>query len=352
MPLASFHFIFVAFPPQAFGIRHRGAYCGGNLFSKSHISMIYQSTLFPGVPLVESPLFESELDHMGLEQAERDVAIKLHRDGYAVIDFPDSDIDARIERIRRRLSPELGINDDGSPDSIKMGGKGRVQDAWKHDEDVRAIAANTTLIKLLSRLYGRRAFPFQTLNFPVGTQQHPHTDAVHFSSIPERFMCGVWLAMEDIDAGAGPLCYVPGSHTWPIISNTMIGRRGWRQDLTSAQEPYQDAWKAMVAARGAAVEHFMARKGQALIWAANLLHGGSPQIDPTRTRWSQVTHYFFDDCVYYTPAFSDEPLGRLALREIVNAADGSHKPNLYLGETIKSSQKRSRPFWKRLKSRA
>jgi len=291
---------------------------------------------------------------MGLDQTEKDIAIRLHRDGYAVFDFPDPEIDERIERIRRRLSPELGIVDDGSLNSVKVGGKGRVQDAWKNDEDVRAIAANAKVLDLLSRLYGRRAFPFQTLNFPVGTQQHPHTDAVHFSSVPERFMCGVWLAMEDIDAGAGPLCYVPGSHAWPIVSNTMIGRHGWGQNLDSAQEPYHDAWNAMVAAHGSSFEHFMARKGQALVWAANLLHGGSPQTDPTRTRWSQVTHYFFDDCVYYTPAFSDEPLGRLALRQIVSAADGSRKPNLYLGEAIQPPEpanKRRRSLWKRLTSR-
>lgn len=317
---------------------------------ENNASMLYQSSILPGVPLVESPLFQTELDRMSLSPEEREIAIRLNRDGYAVLDFPDPEIDARIERIRMRLGPELGI-DDHSPTSLKSGGKGRVQDAWKQDGDVRAIAANEEMLDLLSRLYGRRAFPFQTLNFPVGTQQHPHTDAVHFSSIPERFMCGVWLAMEDIDAGAGPLCYVPGSHKWPSISNTMIGRRGHEADRRSAQEPYHDVWNAMIAATGSHVDQFMARKGQALIWSANLLHGGSPQTDMNRTRWSQVTHYFFDDCVYYTPAFSDEPLGRLDLRRIVSAADGAAKPNLYLGEEIKvaggAAKKGPTSLWKR-----
>lgn len=311
--------------------------------------MPYQSTIFPGVPLIESPLFASEIDRMELDPVERALAIDLNRQGYAVFDFPDPEIGDRIDRIRGRLNAELMLDDDSPPDTIKTGGKGRVQDAWRDDMDVRAIAANAQVLDLLSRLYGRRAFPFQTLNFPVGTQQHLHTDAVHFSSVPERFMCGVWLAMEDIDAGAGPLCYVPGSHKWPIVSNTMVGRRGWGQELASAQTPYHDAWSAMVAANGSQTEHFLARKGQALIWAANLLHGGSPQTDPTLTRWSQVTHYFFDDCVYYTPAFSDEPLGRLALREIVSAEDGSAKPNLYLGEQIRHPQKTTKKKgWRRI----
>lgn len=298
--------------------------------------------LFPGVPLIESPIFGSVIDRMGLNDEETRIATDLNRQGYAVFSFPDENLDSRVERIRARLAPQLGVPD-SDPDAIKTNATGRIQDAWQFNEDVRAIAANKTVLQLLSKLYGRRAFPFQTLNFPVGTQQHAHTDIVHFSSVPERFMCGVWLAMEDVDPGAGPLCYVPGSHRWPVISNAMVGRRGWESESESAQTPYHDAWNALIEEHQASSETFLARKGQALIWCANLLHGGSPQTDPTRTRWSQVTHYFFDDCIYYTPAFSDEYLGRLALREIVDAADGSSKPNKYLGEEIKAPEAKPPP---------
>jgi Phytanoyl-CoA dioxygenase (PhyH) len=295
-------------------------------------------TLFPGVPLVESPIFESAIVRADLTETERTLARDLNRDGFAVFDFPDPEIDARIERIRARMAPLFGI-EDSNPEANKNNLVcGRVQDAWREDEDVRAIATNAAVLDLLSKLYGRRAFPFQTLNFPVGTQQHAHTDIVHFSSVPERFMCGVWLAMEDIDPGAGPLRYVRGSHKWPVISNTMVGRRGWRSELDSAQTPYHDAWHALMAEHDAPLEQFMARKGQALIWCANLLHGGSPQTDPTRTRWSQVTHYFFEDCVYYTPAFSDEPLGRLALRQIIDVATGNPVSNTYLGEEVREPE--------------
>ncbi|MBU6267995.1 MAG: phytanoyl-CoA dioxygenase family protein, partial [Sphingomonadales bacterium] len=158
--------------------------------------------------------------------------------------------------------------------------------------------------------------------------------AVHFSSVPERFMVGVWVAMEDIDETTGPVEYVAGSHRWPIMNNTVLGRRGWKQELASAQDPYGPAWAALVRAHGAQATRFLPRKGQALIWCANLLHGGTAQTNPRRTRWSQVTHYYFDDCIYYTPAFSDEPLGRLRLRKLVDIADGTRKPNLYLGEEI------------------
>jgi hypothetical protein len=288
---------------------------------------------FPGIPLIESPLFPSQLAEHGLTLEEQRIGSDLHERGYAVFDFPDADIDVRIDRLQRSLSPRFDVDFD-DVESDKTSGERRVQDAWTFDDDVRAIATNQAVLDLLSKLYGRRAFPFQTLNFPVGTQQTAHSDSVHFSSLPERFMCGVWLAMEDVGPEAGPLFYYPGSHRWPIMSNALVGRRGYNTPLGSAQDPYEPAWRALCEAHGAQEETFLAKKGQALIWCANLLHGGSRQNDPRLTRWSQVTHYYFDDCIYYTPAFSDESLGRLQLREPVAISDGLRRQNSYLGEVI------------------
>ncbi|GLJ00339.1 hypothetical protein Sbs19_41560 [Sphingobium sp. BS19] len=99
-------------------------------------------------------------------------------------------------------------------------------------------------------------------------------------------------------------------------------------------------------------DHLAARKGEALIWCANLLHGGSHQNDPRLTRWSQVTHYFFDDCIYYTPAFSDEAIGKLDLRNVVAISDGEPRPNQYLGEKVQrlaiaGDDATRRPLWLR-----
>jgi hypothetical protein len=302
--------------------------------------------IFAGMPRIESPAFAQELDRYGFDDNERDIAVRLHRDGFVVIDFEDPDLDARIARIKANLSPRFGV-DLADPESDKTLGERRLQDAWNFDPDVRAIATNAKVVELLGKLYGRRAFPFQTLNFPVGTQQDTHSDSVHFSSVPERFMCGVWLAMEDVPAAAGPLFYLRGSHRWPIVSNAMIGRRGTGIELSSAQEPYGAAWDALARSYGAEPEPFLARKGQALIWCANLMHGGSPQIDPRLTRWSQVTHYYFENCTYYTPAFSDEVLGQLHLRSITGIDDGRRHPNTYLGQAWPEPAKPRGPRWLR-----
>lgn len=170
---------------------------------------------FPGIPLIESPIFATQRGSMGLTEEEDRIAIDLNERGYAVLDFPDPEIDARIDRIKANLGPRYAGIDFADPHGDKTQGERRIQDAWKFDEDVRAIAANQAILDLLGKFYGRGAFPFQTLNFPVGTQQEAHTDAVHFSSLPERFMCGVWLAMEDIGPDAGRLFYLPGPLAGP-----------------------------------------------------------------------------------------------------------------------------------------
>lgn len=295
----------------------------------------------PGIPLIESPLFPQQKAGMALTSEEERIATSLFENGFAIMTFPDADLNSRIERVKARLSPHFGI-DFADKESDKTHGERRIQDAWKSDEDVRAIAANEHVLALLGKIYGRPAFPFQTLNFPVGTQQAAHSDSVHFSSLPERFMCGVWLAMEDVHEDAGPLFYIPGSHRWPIMTNALIGRRGQGEQLQSAQDPYGPAWDALRSAYGIKEATFLPRKGEALIWCANLLHGGMPQTDPRRTRWSQVTHYYFDACVYYTPAFSDEILGRLQLREMQSIVDGGMKESHYLGEIVRPPKRKSR----------
>ena len=297
--------------------------------------MTNPSTLMPGVPLIENPLFPSFVGSLGFDSETKRIALDLHVKGYAIIEFPDPDFDAVAERIKQMLASRFDLDQwrrDGWGQNLGL----RVQDAWKTSAEVRRLAVNNRIQDLLSRLYGRRAFPFQTLNFPVGTQQHYHTDAVHFSSVPERFMCGVWAALEDIHEDAGPLVYYPGSHRLPIFVNEHLS-------VTSLESagPYdhyarfEELWRALVHGLDLKEERFCPRKGQALIWAANLLHGGDRHHDSARTRWSQVTHYFFDDCAYYTPLLSDPFYGSIFFRTgLIDISTGKRVPNRYAGRDI------------------
>jgi hypothetical protein len=289
--------------------------------------------ILPGVPLVESPFFEKIAPACGFDGETLRIGRELNRDGLAVMRFPDAEFEARAERIKNNLAPRYDLARWRTAGWRKNSGL-RLQDAWKLDDDVRAIAVNPAVMAILKAIYGRSPWPFQTLNFPVGTQQHYHSDSVSFSSIPERFMCGVWVALEDVSEEAGPLEYYPGSHKWPIVYNDQIGARIAGTKLVGAQTLYHKVWEALVATSGIAPKHFAPRKGDAVIWAANLLHGGAKHRDPQRTRWSQVTHYYFEDCCYFTPMLSDPKIGKLRLRNMINIATGEAMKNVYLGAPL------------------
>jgi hypothetical protein len=303
------------------------------------------ANLLPNVPWIESPFFDEIFTPDRVDSTTLKIARSLHQDGFAVFDFPD-DIEGLSERIKSALFPvfDWDAYKQGKVDGL------RVQDAWKTNAEVKRIAVNRQLLDLLGSLYGRKAIPFQTLNFPVGTQQAYHSDCVHFSSHPERFMCGVWVAFEDVDASNGPLEYYPGSHRLPIYTNEHIGRNPPEGSPHATYTEYLKLWPELVRVHGLKPEEFHPRKGQALIWAANLLHGGAQQLDKARTRWSQVTHYYFENCAYYTP-LSEAPLKARALRQIVNIETGSPVPNIVNGETIQDPRPAPAPppsIWAKL----
>lgn len=285
----------------------------------------------PGVPLIDSPFFEQGSRHFDPET--RRMAVDLRDRGYTVFKFPDDEFDRLAEDVKRRHTPTPQQFEAWRANTIDL----RNQDAWRTDPNVRRIATNKTLLERLHQLYGRPAFAFQTLNFAVGTQQPAHSDAMHFSSMPDGFMCGVWVALEDIDLENGPLIYFPGSHRWPHYANEQIGVNGWHQSGKEIHAAYQRVWDDLVSIHQAQPERFVARKGEAILWHARLLHGGDIQADPMRTRFSQVTHYYFHDCAYYTPQRSDPFYGNTHFREVTDVATGQPVPNSVNGHRV--------PFW-------
>jgi hypothetical protein len=101
----------------------------------------------------------------------------------------------------------------------------RVQDAWRFSPAAHTVATHPAVLDALESLYGRTPLPFQTLNFPVGTEQVPHADTVHFNTLPAGWMCGIWFALEDISPDSGPLVYYPPatpcpSRSWPTRTPT------------------------------------------------------------------------------------------------------------------------------------
>ena len=263
---------------------------------------------WPQVPFVEGPDLEAHLERIGADPATRAFARDLAQTGLGHIDLGDEGR-ALCDQVLAEMEP---LFDEGVY---------RIQDAWLRSDAVRRLATLPVIIERLSQAYGRPAFPFQTLNFKRGSQQGLHSDAVHFHADPALFMCGVWIALEDTRADAGPLTYVPGSHKLPVMTMRAAGVTGRPTDADYARA-YVPALAAQLDASGLPKAEALPRKGEALVWAANLAHGGAAITNPDATRRSLVVHFYFDGCVYYTPVHSDVEAGHLAVRLPANVAKG------------------------------
>jgi len=207
---------------------------------------------------------------------------------------------------------------------------GRVQDAWSYASCVRSLAAHPMVLELLSSLYGREPIPFQTLNFLRGTEQKTHSDAIHFHSWPQRWMCGVWVALEDVGEMNGPLHYYTGSHRLPILDMHDTGSPSWgKKPSNSDYKYYEIAIQDLIKNVGLKKQQFLPAKGDCMIWAANLLHGGDRILDEKLTRVSQVTHYFFEGCDYFIPRLTNFSASSIHFRDDVwNIATNSAVPSL------------------------
>ncbi|HEY8504074.1 MAG TPA: phytanoyl-CoA dioxygenase family protein, partial [Gemmataceae bacterium] len=213
---------------------------------------------------------------------------EFHGTGYYIFDpeIPERILDQAIADVRDR--PEV---------TKDLHHGSRVFDGWPESRAIKAIATAPKVLRVLRQFYGREPLPFQTLNFPIGTEQRLHSDTIHFHSDPPTYMCGVWVALEDIDADNGPLVFYPYSHKLPEVTMEDVSD----QPGPAHYHKYEDYIERLIAESGLEPKYATLKKGQALVWAANLIHGGSPQRDKSRTRHSQVTHYFFEGCQYYMP---------------------------------------------------
>jgi hypothetical protein len=271
------------------------------------------------IPWVESPFFEELLLEKQLSSTEAEMARAYHQNGYVIFELLDPAELALCDSIIEQVGPLYR-------------GDRRVMDAWRRIDLVKQLACHPRTLSILKLLYGREPFPFQTLNFNIGTEQKPHSDTIHFNSIPERFMCGVWVALENVTEQNGPLRYFVGSHKLPIYTAAQIGFSGADTSPESSYKNYYEPFvERLMAASNFPSRLGLLKRGQALIWAANLYHGGDPIRLPGATRHSQVTHYYFRDTVNYTPLRSDSEIGRIFYRAPANIMNGSIEQAQYLG---------------------
>lgn len=162
------------------------------------------------------------------------------------------------------------------------------------------LGNNKDLKALLSALLGGRAILFQSINFLMGSEQATHSDSIHMTTFPLGGLLGAWIALEDITDENGPLHYYPGSHKLPYYLNADYGNEGNAFLLGSkSYAAYEQMIQEKIKEQQLERTKFLAKKGDLIIWHANLFHGGDPHCNKEKTRKSMVFHYFREDAICY-----------------------------------------------------
>jgi ectoine hydroxylase-related dioxygenase (phytanoyl-CoA dioxygenase family) len=184
--------------------------------------------------------------------------------------------------------------------TLKFRYKNKIMFAIHQLKSLRNIGDDENLKELLSILLKGSAKLFQSINFIMGSEQKSHSDSIHMTTFPLGGLLGVWIALDDITENNGPLHYYPGSHKLPYYLNSDYENEG-SYFLIGKQSyaAYENMIEKKITEQKIEKKIFTAKKGDLLIWHANLFHGGEPHKDKNSTRKSVVFHYFNDNAICY-----------------------------------------------------
>lgn len=179
------------------------------------------------------------------------------------------------------------------PAEIETMGRGdRMIDLYGRSAAARSAIFAPPIATFLDIVFGEPAIAMQSLTFEYGSQQAIHQDTAYVVTTKPLSLAASWLALEDVSEGSGELIYYPGSHRFePFRFGGAYKHWNPKRDGHEAHKEFLAQLHTQAESRGIALESFLPKAGDVLIWHADLAHGGSRIKQEQRTRKSLVTHY-------------------------------------------------------------
>lgn len=227
-----------------------------------------------------------------LDKKTQDSLLKWSKDGFVILDsfFQKEEIDLINKEVEELLLAK----------KIKWS-KNRILFAIKKSKLLKSVATFPKLKDCIELLMAKEMDLFQSINFYESSQQRTHSDSIHMTTFPNGNIIAVWVALQDVSLENGPLHYYPGSHKLPYIMNKdfdnqsstfKLGNKSYQDYENKIEQVLQENTHLKK-------EVFLAKKGDVLIWHANLLHGAQAKINPNASRKSMVFHFYASDAIAY-----------------------------------------------------
>jgi ectoine hydroxylase len=221
----------------------------------------------------------------------QDSLINWSEDGYAILPGFFAE---KADEVNRIIDEKLKSGD------LKFKYGNKIMFALHHSELIESMGKDPMISNILNFLLGKEVKLFQSINFIEGSKQRAHSDIVHMTTYPQGYLIAIWIALEDIKEEQGALFYYPGSHKLPYLLNDDYNHGSSYLRLgANAYKAYEDKVETVIKENNLQKKVFEAKKGDVLIWHANLLHGGSAISKPGSTRKSMVFHYYAEGVICY-----------------------------------------------------
>ena len=236
-----------------------------------------------------------------ITENQGNLCLKWANDGYLILDgfFSANQLDltwaaydlAIVEGVVQP-PPEKRWDGDTLP--------GRVLDPHFKVKEFDQLLYDTRMRTLISILLGAAALPFQTISGHKSSHQLEHSDAIHMTTYPLGYLAATWTAFEDIHPNSGPLVYYPGTHRLPYVLSDTLNIEPTNTGKAPYHEKYEPEIQKIIKKSGVKPHYFMAKKGDVLIWHANLIHGGSQcKGNENLSRKALVCHFFAEGAQCY-----------------------------------------------------
>ncbi|WAC60320.1 phytanoyl-CoA dioxygenase family protein [Brevundimonas sp. SL130] len=164
----------------------------------------------------------------------------------------------------------------------------KLNNLFLRDDTIRSVALSRRLKRIMGELLQSEPMICNSLNFERGSQQDAHIDSWYMPAPDDESMVAASISLDPVDDTNGPIFFYPGSHK--IAPYRFSDGR-----LNVIDAEFADC-RAYVQAQIEELQlpliRYQGGPGDVFIWHGQLIHGGSPIRDFSRTRSSLVVHYW------------------------------------------------------------
>lgn len=148
-----------------------------------------------------------------------------------------------------------------------------------------SVITHSNIYDAVKTILGEPGKLVQSMYFEGNPSTWAHQDTYYLDSTQVGRMTAAWIAVEDIQPGAGRFYVYPGSHNIDMVKN------GGDFDVAFNHSKYKSLILDIIKKYGLECRAPAMRRGDVLFWSAKTIHGSLETTQPSYSRCSFTAHF-------------------------------------------------------------